>query len=71
MKIDGVKFKRKVIVRDTIIFRLELITPIRRGIVHMAGKGYVDGQLSIQAELMAQIVKEKKNEKKEVEEIAQ
>ena len=71
MKIDGVKFKRKVIPGDTIIFRLELITPIRRGIVHMAGKGYVDGQLSIQAELMAQIVKEKKNEKKEVEEIAQ
>ena len=62
MKIDGVKFKRKVIPGDTIIFRLDLITPIRRGIVHMAGKGYVDGQLAIQAELMAQIVKEKKEE---------
>ena len=67
MKIDGVKFKRKVIPGDTLVFKLVLITPIRRGIVHMAGKGYVDGQLAIQAELMAQIVKEKKEDKKVAE----
>jgi len=68
MKIDKVKFKRKVIPGDTIIFRLELIIPIRRGIVLMSGEGYVNGQLAIEAELMAQIVKEKNKE--EVKEVA-
>ena len=63
MKIDGVKFKRKVIPGDTVIFQLKLLTPIRRGIVHMMGKGYVNGVQCIEAELMAQIVKEKKEEK--------
>lgn len=63
MKIDGVKFKRKVIPGDTVTFKLELLTPIRRGIVHMMGKGYVNGSPCIEAELMAQIVKEKKEEK--------
>jgi UDP-3-O-[3-hydroxymyristoyl] N-acetylglucosamine deacetylase / 3-hydroxyacyl-[acyl-carrier-protein] dehydratase len=59
MKIDGVKFKRKVIPGDTIVFDLELLTPIRRGIVHMRGIGYVNGQVAVEAEMMAQIVKEK------------
>jgi UDP-3-O-[3-hydroxymyristoyl] N-acetylglucosamine deacetylase/3-hydroxyacyl-[acyl-carrier-protein] dehydratase len=63
MKIDNVKFKRKVIPGDTIIFHLELLTPIRRGICHMGGKGYVNGTLCIEAELMAQIIKEKNTEK--------
>ncbi len=63
MKIDNVKFKRKVIPGDTIIFYLELLSPIRRGIVHMGGKGYVNGNVCVEAELMAQIVKEKDNEK--------
>ncbi|TXB65433.1 bifunctional UDP-3-O-[3-hydroxymyristoyl] N-acetylglucosamine deacetylase/3-hydroxyacyl-ACP dehydratase [Vicingus serpentipes] len=67
MKIDGVKFKRKVIPGDTLVFQLELLTPIRRGIVHMQGKGYVNGQLAVEAELMAQIVKEKKEELTEAE----
>lgn len=66
MKIDKVKFKRKVIPGDTLVFELELLTPIRRGIIHMQGYGYVDGQLAIEGELMAQIIKEKKEEKKEV-----
>ena len=69
MKIDNVKFKRKVIPGDTIVFYLELITPIRRGIVHMGGKGYVNGQVCIEAELMAQIIKEKNIENKVVEEV--
>ena len=60
MKIDKVKFKRKVIPGDTIIFKLDLLIPIRRGIVSMGGKGYVNGQLAVEAELMAQIVKEEK-----------
>ena len=67
LKIDGVKFKRKVIPGDTLVFRLELLTPIRRGIVHMDGKGYVNGQLAVEAELMAQIVKEKAPEAEAVQ----
>ncbi|PCJ22719.1 MAG: UDP-3-O-[3-hydroxymyristoyl] N-acetylglucosamine deacetylase [Flavobacteriales bacterium] len=59
IKIDKVKFKRKVIPGDTIVFHLELLSPIRRGIVHMGGKGYVNGNVCLEAELMAQIVKEK------------
>ena len=66
MKIDNVKFKRKVIPGDTIVFHLELLTPIRRGICHMGGKGYVNGNVSVEAELMAQIVKEKNTEKASV-----
>lgn len=42
---------------DTLIFHLALITPIRRGLVHMQGRGYVNGQLAVEAEMMAQIVK--------------
>jgi UDP-3-O-[3-hydroxymyristoyl] N-acetylglucosamine deacetylase/3-hydroxyacyl-[acyl-carrier-protein] dehydratase len=69
MKIDNVKFKRKVIPGDTIVFDLHLLTPIRRGIVHMGGKGYVNGQVCIEAELMAQVVKEKNIETKVTEEV--
>jgi UDP-3-O-[3-hydroxymyristoyl] N-acetylglucosamine deacetylase/3-hydroxyacyl-[acyl-carrier-protein] dehydratase len=69
MKIDNVKFKRKVIPGDTIIFDLKLLTPIRRGIVHMGGKGYVNGQVCVEAELMAQIIKEKNLDEKVVEKI--
>jgi len=59
LKIDGVRFKRKVIPGDTIIFHLELLTPIRRGIVHMKGVGYVNGQPCLEAEMMAQIARDK------------
>ena len=59
MKIDGVKFKRKVVPGDTLLFKLELITPIRRGIVHMSAKAFVGNSVAVEAELMAQIVKNK------------
>lgn len=59
MKIDNVKFKAKVLPGDTLVFDLNLITPIRRGICHMAGKAYANGKLVSEAELMAQIVKQK------------
>lgn len=59
LKIDNVRFKKKVIPGDTIIFALELITPIRRGIVHMAGKAYVDGVIVSEAEMLAQVIKDK------------
>jgi len=59
MKIDNVKFKQKVIPGDTLVFRLDLLTPIRRGICHMKGQAYVGNKLVMEAELMAQIVKDK------------
>jgi UDP-3-O-[3-hydroxymyristoyl] N-acetylglucosamine deacetylase / 3-hydroxyacyl-[acyl-carrier-protein] dehydratase len=57
MKIDGVKFKNKVLPGDTLTFKCELITPIRRGICHMLAKAYANGKLVAEAELMAQIAK--------------
>lgn len=59
MKIDNVKFKKKVIPGDTIVFKLELLAPIRRGIVHMQGYGYVGDSVVVEAELMAQVAKTK------------
>ena len=57
MKIDKVKFKQKVLPGDTLIFKAELITPIRRGICHMQAYGYANNRLVVEAELMAQISK--------------
>ena len=59
MKIDNVKFKQKVLPGDTLVFHLELMSPIRRGLVNMKGRGYVKGQLVSEAEMLAQIVKER------------
>lgn len=59
MKIDNVKFKQKVIPGDTIVFELSLISPIRRGLVEMGGKAYVNGKLVMEAEMLAQIIKDK------------
>ncbi|RKE95323.1 bifunctional UDP-3-O-[3-hydroxymyristoyl] N-acetylglucosamine deacetylase/3-hydroxyacyl-ACP dehydratase [Ichthyenterobacterium magnum] len=59
MKIDKVKFKKKVVPGDTLIFKCDLITPIRRGICHMQGYAYANGKLCAEAELMAQISKVK------------
>jgi UDP-3-O-[3-hydroxymyristoyl] N-acetylglucosamine deacetylase/3-hydroxyacyl-[acyl-carrier-protein] dehydratase len=59
LKIDKVRFKQKVIPGDTLIFRLDLLSPIRRGIVQMSGKTYVNNKIVSEAEVMAQIVKEK------------
>ena len=59
LKIDKVRFKQKVIPGDTLVFRLDLLTPIRRGIVQMSGKTYVNNKIVSEAEVMAQIVKEK------------
>lgn len=57
MKIDNVKFKHKVLPGDTLIFKLDLLSPIRRGICHMQASAYANGKLVAEAELMAQIVK--------------
>jgi len=57
MKIDNVKFKQKVLPGDTLIFKCDLISPIRRGICHMQANAYANGKLVAEAELMAQISK--------------
>ncbi|MBL7964580.1 MAG: bifunctional UDP-3-O-[3-hydroxymyristoyl] N-acetylglucosamine deacetylase/3-hydroxyacyl-ACP dehydratase [Flavobacteriales bacterium] len=59
LKTDGVRYRRKVIPGDTLVFHLKLLTPIRRGIVHMKGIGYVNGQPAVEAEMMAQIARDK------------
>ncbi|MGM0566450.1 MAG: bifunctional UDP-3-O-[3-hydroxymyristoyl] N-acetylglucosamine deacetylase/3-hydroxyacyl-ACP dehydratase [Bacteroidota bacterium] len=56
-KIDKVRFRKKVVPGDTIIFKLELIAPIRRGICQMQGTAYVGNKIVMEAELVAQIVK--------------
>jgi len=57
MKIDNVKFKHKVLPGDTLTFKCNLISPIRRGICHMQANAYANGKLVAEAELMAQIAK--------------
>ncbi|MBC7642759.1 MAG: bifunctional UDP-3-O-[3-hydroxymyristoyl] N-acetylglucosamine deacetylase/3-hydroxyacyl-ACP dehydratase [Flavobacterium sp.] len=57
MKMDNVKFKNKVLPGDTLTFKCELITPIRRGICHMQAHAYANGKLVAEAELMAQIAR--------------
>jgi UDP-3-O-[3-hydroxymyristoyl] N-acetylglucosamine deacetylase/3-hydroxyacyl-[acyl-carrier-protein] dehydratase len=59
MKINNVKFKQKVVPGDTIVFELNLISPIRRGLVEMSGKAYVNGKVVCEAEMLAQIIKDK------------
>ena len=59
MSLDKVKFKNKVIPGDTIVFKLALITPIRRGIVHMKGEAFVREKLVMEAEMMALLSKVK------------
>jgi UDP-3-O-[3-hydroxymyristoyl] N-acetylglucosamine deacetylase/3-hydroxyacyl-[acyl-carrier-protein] dehydratase len=54
---DNVKFKHKVLPGDTLVFKCDLISPIRRGICHMQANAYANGRLVAEAELMAQIVK--------------
>lgn len=60
LKIDNTKFRDMVMPGDTIIFHLELIAPIRRGICHMLGKAYVGGRIVMESEMMAQISRREK-----------
>jgi UDP-3-O-[3-hydroxymyristoyl] N-acetylglucosamine deacetylase/3-hydroxyacyl-[acyl-carrier-protein] dehydratase len=59
MKIDAVKFRQKVVPGDTLLFRLELMEELRRGIAHMKGYCFVGEKMVCEAEFMAQIVKNK------------
>ena len=57
MKMDKCKFKNPVIPGDTLICKLELISPIRRGIIHMYGQSFVGDEVKSEGEFMAKIIK--------------
>ena len=59
LKIDNVKFRNKVVPGDTLLFRLNLISEIRRGIANMKGYAFIGDKLVSEAEFTAQIVKNK------------
>jgi UDP-3-O-[3-hydroxymyristoyl] N-acetylglucosamine deacetylase/3-hydroxyacyl-[acyl-carrier-protein] dehydratase len=59
MKIDNVKFRKKVIPGDTLIFKLMTLAPVKRGIVTMKGYAFVGKNLVCEGEFMAQVVKTK------------
>ena len=61
LKIDNVRYKHQVVPGDTLIFKLDLMFPIRRGICQMQARAYANGKLVSEAEIMAQIVKVKNN----------
>lgn len=57
LKINNCKFKQMVKPGDTMLLKLELMSPIRRGICEMRGTVYVNGKVATEAELVAQVVK--------------
>ena len=59
LKIDNAKFKSIVVPGDTLILKMELLSPIRRGIVHMQGTAYVGNRIVSEGELTAQIIRRK------------
>ncbi|NAY91014.1 bifunctional UDP-3-O-[3-hydroxymyristoyl] N-acetylglucosamine deacetylase/3-hydroxyacyl-ACP dehydratase [Muricauda sp. JGD-17] len=61
LKIDNVRYKQQVVPGDTLIFKLNLLSPIRRGICQMQARAYANGRLVSEAEIMAQITKVKGN----------
>ncbi len=61
LKIDNVRYKHQVVPGDTLIFKLDLLSPIRRGICQMQARAYTNGRLVSEAEIMAQITKVKGN----------
>jgi UDP-3-O-[3-hydroxymyristoyl] N-acetylglucosamine deacetylase/3-hydroxyacyl-[acyl-carrier-protein] dehydratase len=69
MSIDKVKFKNQVMPGDTIVFKLSLISPIRRGIVHMRGEAFVREKQVMEAEMMALLSKVKGKEVKQSAEV--
>ncbi len=59
LKIDGVKFKKKVVPGDSLVLRLELNAPIRRGLANMKATAYVRNQVVAEGHLLAQVSKNK------------
>lgn len=61
LKIDKVKFKRKVLPGDTLLLKMELINPIRRGICEMKATAYVGNTIVTEGELTAQVIRRNQN----------
>jgi UDP-3-O-[3-hydroxymyristoyl] N-acetylglucosamine deacetylase/3-hydroxyacyl-[acyl-carrier-protein] dehydratase len=59
LKIDNIKFRKKVVPGDTLVFKLELVTEIRRGVANMKGTAFVGSTIVAEGEFMAQIAKNK------------
>lgn len=59
LKIDNVKFRQKVVPGDTLIFKIRMVSEMRRGMANMRGLAFVGDTLVCEAEFMAQIVKNK------------
>ena len=59
LKIDNVKFRNKVVPGDTVIFKVDLMTEIRRGSAYMKGYAIVANKIAVEAEFLAQVVKNK------------
>jgi len=59
LKIDKLKFKHKVVPGDTVILKMEMIEPLRRGIVIMYGQAFVGNSLAVEGEMTAQVIKNK------------
>ena len=55
--VDSCRFRRKVVPGDTLIFKCELISPVKRGIAKMQGQAFVNGQVAMEAVLSASIVR--------------
>ncbi len=62
VKIDSAKFKGKVVPGDTLILKMELIAPIRRGMCLMRGTAFVGNKIVCEAEMMAQVVRNKSDQ---------
>ena len=56
-KIENAKFKYPVVPGDTLVFKCELLSPLRRGVVHMKARAFVEGKLTSEAELTAKIIR--------------
>lgn len=63
LKIEKAKFKQKVVPGDTLVLKMELLSPVRRGIVEMKGTAYVGNKMVCEAELMARVVRRDTNPK--------
>jgi len=59
MTMDSIKFRKKVVPGDTLIFRLKLLGPIRRGIANMRAIAFVGDTVVCEGEFMAVIAKNK------------
>jgi UDP-3-O-[3-hydroxymyristoyl] N-acetylglucosamine deacetylase/3-hydroxyacyl-[acyl-carrier-protein] dehydratase len=63
LRIDNVRFKRKVVPGDTLLLKMELMEPVRRGIVRMRAQAFVGNQLATEGEMMASLIRNKEIKK--------